>query len=73
MGYLLCFVLLAYVANSFAITSTNEVLVLSEQNFDDEIALHDAVLVKFYAPWYGIDTVGALQLVFITSYHGYVW
>jgi hypothetical protein len=31
--------------------STEEVLVLTESNFEEELALHDAVLVKFYAPW----------------------
>lgn len=44
-------VLLVCISVVFAIESTEEVLVLGEDNFDEELQLHDAMLVKFYAPW----------------------
>ncbi len=28
------------------------VLVLTDKNFDEELAKHDHLLVKFYAPWW---------------------
>jgi hypothetical protein len=34
-----------------SITTTADVLVLDENNFEEEVDLHHIILVKFYAPW----------------------
>ena len=36
---------------SFSFETSNEVLVLTEENFNEELQLHEAMLVQFYAPW----------------------
>ena len=51
---LLCFVLaLICTINCADIPKEGGVLVLSEENFEEVIASHDHILVKFYAPWCG--------------------
>ncbi|GMT00223.1 hypothetical protein PENTCL1PPCAC_22397 [Pristionchus entomophagus] len=46
------FILAAVVASSFVFAS-DDVIVLGDANFADEIKTHDVALVKFYAPWCG--------------------
>jgi len=43
----------AAVNNVFAAETENGVLILTDQNFDEELAKHEYLLVEFYAPWCG--------------------
>jgi hypothetical protein len=42
----------AAVNNVFAAETENGVLILTDQNFDEELAKHEYLLVEFYAPWW---------------------
>lgn len=44
----------SYVVNTVSAIETDEgVLVLTDENFDEELKKHDNLLVEFYAPWCG--------------------
>jgi hypothetical protein len=36
----------------YAATMDDGILVLNDQNFDQELAKYDKILVEFYAPWW---------------------
>lgn len=38
-------------ATSSSLPTEGSVLVLSDDNFDTALSLHDSILVEFYAPW----------------------
>lgn len=38
---------------AFGAEMEDGVLILTDQNFDKELAKHENLLVKFYAPWCG--------------------
>lgn len=43
----------SYVVNTVSAIETDEgVLVLTDENFDEELKKHDNLLVEFYAPWW---------------------
>ena len=48
---LLLVLFLVYLIAINSIESSDKVLELNEDNFAEEVQLHDAMLVMFYAPW----------------------
>ena len=40
-----------YISIALATLSTQDVMILNESNFADEIETHSTILVEFYAPW----------------------
>ena len=38
-------------ADDTVLPTEGKVLVLSDDNFDTALSLHDSILVEFYAPW----------------------
>ena len=51
MVKLLLVLFLVYLITINSIESSDKVLELNEDNFAEEVQLHDAMLVMFYAPW----------------------
>lgn len=51
MRVLLVFLSIVLLTVRAAVTTSADVLVLDESNFDEEMGLHHIMLVKFYAPW----------------------
>ena len=51
MRLLLVFLSIVLLTVKATVTTSADVLVLDESNFDEEMGLHHIMLVKFYAPW----------------------
>ena len=44
--------LIAVIARALAAEMDEGILVFNDENFDEEIAKYDSILVEFYAPWW---------------------
>ncbi len=58
MKYVFLFVLAAFLnlISIFFVTSSSDVLELTDSDFDTRIQSYEIALVKFYAPWCGNET-----------------
>ena len=58
MNFVFSFVLVAFLnlISILFVTSSSDVLVLTDSDFDTRIQSYEIALVKFYAPWCGKDT-----------------